>query len=576
MRQTRRAAKQEEITMKQPRKFTIQILILTAILSLPSLTAFAKGKGFKDLTKHIEAQCRAKRKRMPFLGLANFAVRFVHPAGVKGFKVAIYEDHDFTPRPGETPFAAVMREAYKQDWQPLVQARSAGNRTYVYARPSGKDVQFALALFEPRQAFVVEVKLNPEAAMKYLGNPNSLGASLLDGFRLDSLAMKNSARQSSAKSDSLASIGQKMEPAPLSAQPQTSPALRLAENKESKPQENPDSQSETMADQPNAVSAKPVDKDTVRVETRLVNLNVKAVDRSGQPVQDLTAQDFVIHEDGVKQEVAHFTPVTAPINLMLLLDLSGSTEKKRDVMAEAAKKFIDSLGPNDRIAVAAFTRETYLLCAFTTDRGQLKKSVEKINKIQGGTAFYDAMWTTLDWLDKVHDARKAIVVLTDGEDNSLQLNAAGFDFDFDKTRHTFDQLLERVAEEDATIYPIQLAPVEPKIMQRQIVIGPGSSTRDQIRARIVGEVIGKIRRRREIATEQMQALADQTAGMLFKANDEHDLEGVYSRVAAELRQLYSLAYLPENTKRDGGFRKISVNVNRAGAVARTRRGYYAR
>jgi VWFA-related protein len=88
-----------------------------------------------------------------------------------------------------------------------------------------------------------------------------------------------------------------------------------------------------------------------------VNLNVKAMDRSGKPLTTLLRDEFVVYEDGVKQEITYFDPVDAPINLVLLLDLSGSTSDKREVMLSAAKNFVDSLSPRDRVAVAAFTRE---------------------------------------------------------------------------------------------------------------------------------------------------------------------------------------------------------------------------
>src|SRR5499426_4032934 len=166
-----------------------QSLLLAALMLAPALTTMAKPKGFKAIVKHIESHYGAKRKRIPFIGVANFAVKFVHPAGVKGFKVAIFEDQDFSSRPQATPFASVMREAYTQEWQPLLQTRSlrtgVNQGAYIYAKPAGKDVQFAVTIFEPRRAYVVEAKLNPEAAMKYLGDPNLLGGALLGGFRDD-------------------------------------------------------------------------------------------------------------------------------------------------------------------------------------------------------------------------------------------------------------------------------------------------------------------------------------------------------------------------------------------------------
>src|SRR5215510_13936185 len=95
-----------------PIRRTILFAIMIALLVPPSLVAQAKGKGFKDVVKHIETNYRAKKTRIPMLGLANFAVKVIRPAGVKGFKLAVFEDQQFSASPGAASFDAVMREAY--------------------------------------------------------------------------------------------------------------------------------------------------------------------------------------------------------------------------------------------------------------------------------------------------------------------------------------------------------------------------------------------------------------------------------------------------------------------------------
>jgi len=297
-----------------------------------------------------------------------------------------------------------------------------------------------------------------------------------------------------------------------------------------------------------ANNREPDGDNVIRLEGRLVNLNVKATDRAGRIVPDLKKEDFLVFEDGVQQEVTHFEPITAPVNLVLLLDLSGSTEGKMKVLKKAARKFIDSLSRGDRIAVAAFTRRFYLISSFTTDYELLKDRIDDIENRHSGTAYYDAMWAALDLFDAVKETRKAIVVLTDGVDNSLSDPWRW------STRHNFDELLMRVAEEDVTIYPIYLD------TEYEMVVKRGQDNH---------EAYAKARK-------QLEAVADETGGMLFRADRIEDLEGVYQRVASELRTLYSLAYSPYNSQNDGRWRKISVKVNRAGVVARTRRGYYAK
>lgn len=336
--------------------------------------------------------------------------------------------------------------------------------------------------------------------------------------------------------------------------------------------------------------------EVVRIDTRLINLNVKVLDVKGKAVSHLKQEDFEITEDGQPQEVTYFQPVTAPVSLVLLLDLSGSTEKKRKLMMKAAQRFMETLVPEDTIAVAAFTDQYYLLADFTKDRKKLKKAVEKIKDIKGATAYYDAMWNTLDYLAKVKDARKAIVVLTDGVDNTilrgtpiqrpqnfpdpnspladLQIRINGTMRQLPKrSLHTFDDLLARAAEEEVTIYPLRLNTRFEIPTQYQRV---GSSPGDQIRRNIFTDINKRAERQYALADLQLNSIAEQTNGEVFPVDKEEELIGVFQRVAAELHLMYTLAYYPRNGQADGNFRKITVNVKQAGAKAKTRPGYIAK
>ena len=296
----------------------------------------------------------------------------------------------------------------------------------------------------------------------------------------------------------------------------------------------------------NPLSDQP-DDTALKLETRLVNLNVKVWDISGRSITDLAKADFQVFEDGEPQDITHFAPITAPVSLVLLLDLSGSTKDKMKAMKKAAQKFVDSLNPSDRIAVAAFTRSFKVISNFTTDRKLLKDRIGDMKNRSGGTAYYDAMWGTLDLFDETNENRRAIVVLTDGVDNSIS------DPEDYQPRHPYDELLTRIAQDEATIYPIYFD------TEYEIVVKRGTGNhQDYVTAR-----------------KQLEDVADLTGGLLFKATRIEDLEGVYKRVAAELHSLYSVAYSAKNTKKDGKWRSITIKVNRDKAQARTRRGYYA-
>ena len=286
------------------------------------------------------------------------------------------------------------------------------------------------------------------------------------------------------------------------------------------------------------------DDNAIKLNARWVNLNVSVTDRQGKKVTQLRRENFTILEDGVPQEIVHFASVEAPVNLVLLLDLSGSIGSELKAMKKAAGRFVDSLKENDRMAVAVFTSRFKLVSDFTGDRKRLKHCIDDIKHPGGGTLLYDAEWKTFDLLNQIKDARKAIVVLTDGLDNVFEPDEEG-------SKHTFDELLARVVEEDTTIYPIYFD-TEPEMGHRY-------SKASYAEAR-----------------KQLRELAEQTGGAYFMARRIEDLDGVYQLVAAELHALYSVAYAATDTRKDGHWRTIKLKVNLDGINPKTKRGYFAK
>lgn len=543
-------------------------LMLSLVMLSIEVTSFADDD-FGKITKNIEKHYNAKKKKIPFLGFAGFFVKVTRPAGVKNFKLAIYEDQDFIAGQ-HTEFDKSLRQSVSKKWQPMVRSNSrvGSNRTYLYTHQSGNDMEILSVTFTNRQAIVAQAKVNPDALVKFMENPEIFGISLGNGVNSGStpsmfggfsgiLAGQPNTYHGGG-GDSISSLREEGVAMPsVSAAP---PSLKTRSDDVYDPLLK-DGASDLQPLVTKVAESKPAEEAALKLEARLINLNVKATDRSGNPLSSLRKEDFKVFEEGIEQDIFYFEPVNAPINLVLLLDLSGSTEEKRKVMMETAKKFIDSLGVNDRVALAAFTRELVLLSDFTTDRKKLKKSVEKIKKIHGGTAFYDSLWKTFDLFRGVNDARQAIVVLTDGMDNTLT------EWSYESAEHSFDELLARVVEEDATIYPIYLNSEEEEY--QALVKEPGISDlkRERRMKRLEAHKTGR---------RQLEELAEQTAGTVFTAKQEDDLAGVYERVASELRLLYTLAYTPKKGDVDGKFRKISVKLNHEGAVAKTRRGYYAK
>lgn len=286
------------------------------------------------------------------------------------------------------------------------------------------------------------------------------------------------------------------------------------------------------------------DSDAIRLRTRLVNLNVKVLDQFGRTVPNLTKENFEVFEDGERQDISHFEPVTAPVSLVLLMDLSGSIKSKLKEIKKAAKNFVDTLRPEDRVAVAGFTRRFFVVVEFSNDKEGIKKLIDKFKGPGGGTAFYDSLWKALDLFDEIKERRKAVVVLTDGVDSSMDDPGEGSELEF-------DELVGRIEEEEVTIYPIYFD------TEYQMVIKEQMSTHEEyVKAR-----------------EQLQTIAERTGGELYKATRVEDLEGVYQKIASELFTLYSVAYLPKDVTDERRWRRVSVKVNREGVKAKTRQGY---
>jgi len=352
-------------------------------------------------------------------------------------------------------------------------------------------------------------------------------------IRLLALPPTMSPSPSLARTESAPAPREQLERAEEPASPRARPSLRTEPSEES-PLPPRRTRSEDTGD-------------AITLEAPLVNVNVSVTDEYGKAVADLRKEDFVIYEDGVQQQITHFAPVTAPFDLALLLDVSGSTESKLGVIRRAAQAFVDMLGPDDRMAVFAFARRVYPIAPFTNDRVLLKQRIQAIRG-GGGTAFYDALWHVLTEVERRPGRRRAIVVMTDGVDNSIRQPWLY------PTDHTFEELLARVQESDVLIYPIYLD-TEYEVVVRQRRESPMSYA---------------------VARRQLLALAEHSAGTLYRADTVEDLEGVYQRIADELRTIYSLAYSPTNATRDGKWRTIRVKVLRPGVRVKARRGYYAR
>ena len=302
------------------------------------------------------------------------------------------------------------------------------------------------------------------------------------------------------------------------------------------------------------------------VNTNLVILNVGVADRKGQAVTNLSQSDFAVFEDGVRQSVVSFEPARAPFSLVLLLDMSGSTLNFRPTLKQSALRFIDALGPEDRVEVIAFNDKVQTLSRFTSDRRAIAFAINEA-KGRGPTNLYRALRQSLADLSKEGKRRKAVVVLTDGldtEERKLDGQATARAATGDEAVATVKpgesaalrSVLDEADRLGVTVYPLALPSADPKTL---LPLTPQQSAIYTA------------------ARSRMQTLADRTGGRLHEIRRLEDMGRLYAEVAAEMRTLYSLAYQSSNARaRDGRWRAITIEVTRADAIARARPGYFAR
>lgn len=291
--------------------------------------------------------------------------------------------------------------------------------------------------------------------------------------------------------------------------------------------------------------------DVIRVDSDLVDLKVSVLRLNTlSPVAELQQSDFLILENGKPQEISFFAGESAPFDLVLLLDLSGSTSKKLKLVRNSARRFVEAARPIDRIAIVTFTDAIHVMSPLTLDREALKKAIKKIEAPGGGTNFWDSLRFVLDHVLPAQNAtrRSSVVAMTDGVDNALP----GIFGEGSKT--TFAELLERVRASDVVLFPVYLD-TEKEEVKRQRSTAMAYA----------------------MARESLTQLADTGGTKVYPAKDLKDLDAVYDQVIKDLGTVYSLGYRSNNTLRDGKWRSVAVQVvRRTGVIARTKRGYYSR
>lgn len=278
----------------------------------------------------------------------------------------------------------------------------------------------------------------------------------------------------------------------------------------------------------------------MRVDVRLVNVIATVTDHHGRYLAGLGPEDFVLEEDGARQKISHFSQDHGvPVSVGILLDTSGSMERKIQTAVEAVDRFVRRVDEEDEIFLMTFASEPVLRQDFTNDRDRLSKALRKIFPT-GGTSLYDALTEALVKIENGRHDKRAILVITDGQDTSSVT--------------TLDQVLRMVRESELLVYSIGIR-------------ASGFSPRTEMS------------RRDEVDMKVLHAFAESSGGRAFLLSDSlilgrgSEIEKVLDTVADELHSQYTIGYYPSHPD-DGRYHSIELHTT-WGYPVRSRGGYIA-
>lgn len=314
--------------------------------------------------------------------------------------------------------------------------------------------------------------------------------------------------------------------------PSPKPSATPAQVAPPKLNSQPASSSPSASPTPDDGSGEEVDPDeTIKVDTNLVNLNVRVIDRNNRTYSDVRQDEFRVYEDGALQKIEFASKEEVPISYGLAVDNSGSLRAQLPQVIEAGKTIINSNREGDETFLVTFTSsdriETRL--DFTSNKEELLENIDSFYTDTGQTAIVDAVYLTAERVaqyrknDSVEDRRRrALIVVTDGEDRD--------------SYYKQEQLFERLREDDVQIF----------------VIGFVNDLDNE------GGIIKKSPR--EKAVKLLKRMAEETGGRAFFPNSLSELPGIAADITRDMRTQYVVSYYPTNDRRDGTYRTIRVSI----------------
>lgn len=261
--------------------------------------------------------------------------------------------------------------------------------------------------------------------------------------------------------------------------------------------------------------------DKIQLKAKLVSLTVTVSDRYGRFVTGLGKKNFDVFDDGVRQEIAHFSDEDAPLTLGIIYDVSGSMGDLTSRSFQTLRSFFETSHQEDEYFIIAFNDRAKLVQDFTTSPSEIMSRVIFV-KAKGSTALYDGVYLGIEKARQGRHQKRALLIISDGEENSSRYNGR--------------ELRELLKESDVPVYSIAIS---------QLYAGVGT----------------------------LQWLSNSSGGMTFSPADEPQTRDIYTRIALMLRHQYAIGFYPSNTATEEPWHKVRLMINAPRGLGRLSLSY---
>ena len=258
----------------------------------------------------------------------------------------------------------------------------------------------------------------------------------------------------------------------------------------------------------------------IRLDVRVVQIPVTVTDAWDRPIPGLRKDDFQLFEDNVEQQIVYLSTEEAPASVGLIFDASGSMRNKLETSVAAVEQFFETTMPGDEFLLVRFSDRPHLLAGFTNNTDEISDWLHA-TRAGGWTALHDAICLGVHKMKTARNARKALLILSDGGDNN--------------SRYSASEIRELVREADVRVYAISLL----------------------------------------TGSRFLERISEESGGRMIKVRKLTELPEAIEKLSRDLRSQYVLGYYPSNPQPDGRYRKVRVQVKQPTVHATWRRGYYA-